>query len=104
MRWGSVTASIGARIELSGGTTATRRHCAGAAVHRPKIVLADEPTAALDRQRQRPARSSIVLQGDGLAAGLQHPARHARPAWIVDVADRILTLEDGRLTMPAPGA
>ncbi len=34
--------------QLSGGQVPARRHCARAIVGRPKLLLADEPTGALD--------------------------------------------------------
>src|SRR5207237_10727039 len=61
----------------------------------PKIVLADEPTAALDKKSGR----EVVEILQNLAKAQQctillvtHDNR------ILDIADRIVTLEDGRLT------
>jgi putative ABC transport system ATP-binding protein len=84
--------------QLSGGQR-QRVAIARALVSHPKIVLADEPTAALDRKSGRDVveimgqlakeqGSSIVL--------VTHDNR------ILDIADRIVSMEDGRLaTQPA---
>ncbi len=79
--------------ELSGGQK-QRVAIARALVRSPEIILADEPTASLDGNS---GRAVVDL--------LQHLARQLHCAVllvthdnrILDVADRILTLEDGRL-------
>ncbi len=79
--------------ELSGGQK-QRIAIARALVRSPEIILADEPTAALDGHS---GRAVVEL--------LQHLARQIGCAVllvthdnrILDVADRILTLEDGRM-------
>jgi putative ABC transport system ATP-binding protein len=79
--------------ELSGGQK-QRVAIARALIRRPGIILADEPTAALDRKT---GREVVEL--------LQQLARQEKVAIllvthdnrILDVADRIITLEDGRL-------
>jgi len=79
--------------ELSGGQK-QRAGIARALVNRPSIVLADEPTASLDRQSGRDVVELIqsLAREDGAAVVLvTHDNR------ILDVADRILHLEDGRL-------
>ncbi len=79
--------------ELSGGQK-QRAGIARALVNRPGIVLADEPTASLDRQSGRDVVELIesLAREDGAAVVLvTHDNR------ILDVADRILHLEDGRL-------
>ena len=77
--------------ELSGGQK-QRVAIARALVRSPEIIMADEPTAALDRAS---GREVVDL--------LKHLAREMRCAVllvthdnrILDIADRILTLEDG---------
>jgi putative ABC transport system ATP-binding protein len=80
--------------KLSGGQR-QRVAIARALVRRPKIILADEPTAALDRKTGREVVELIhdLAKKQGCAILLvTHDNR------ILDVADRILTLEDGRIT------
>jgi len=90
---------LGQRVDylpekLSGGQK-QRVAIARALVRRPKIILADEPTAALDKKSGREVVE--ILQQLAREQGctillVTHDNR------ILDVADRILTLEDGRLT------
>lgn len=79
--------------QLSGGQR-QRVAVARALVRKPSIIMADEPTAALDKNSGR----EIVE----LLQGLAHEMRAAilmvtHDNRILDVADRILTLEDGRI-------
>jgi len=79
--------------ELSGGQK-QRAGIARALVNRPKIVLADEPTASLDKKTGRDVVELIedLAREDGSAVILvTHDNR------ILDVADRILHVEDGRM-------
>jgi len=79
--------------ELSGGQK-QRAGIARALVNHPRVVLADEPTASLDRQSGRDVVELIqsLARKDGAAVVLvTHDNR------VLDVADRILHLEDGRL-------
>lgn len=80
--------------QLSGGQK-QRVAIARALVRRPKIVLADEPTAALDKVSGREVVDILqkLAKEEGCAILLvTHDNR------ILDVADRILTLEDGRIS------
>ncbi len=80
--------------ELSGGQK-QRVAIARALVGRPKIVLADEPTAALDKKSGRDVveimRTLAREQGCTILI-VTHDNR------ILDVADRIIHMEDGRLS------
>ncbi|MHC5003131.1 MAG: ATP-binding cassette domain-containing protein [Planctomycetota bacterium] len=80
--------------QLSGGER-QRVAIARALVGRPKIVLADEPTASLDKKSGRDVveRLQRLAREQGVTVLLvTHDNR------ILDVADRIAALEDGRLS------
>ncbi|MEE4659714.1 MAG: ATP-binding cassette domain-containing protein [Halieaceae bacterium] len=79
--------------QLSGGQK-QRAGIARALVNRPGIILADEPTASLDKQSGRDVVNLIqsLAREDGAAVILvTHDNR------ILDVADHILHLEDGHM-------
>ena len=80
--------------ELSGGER-QRVAIARALAAAPRILLADEPTASLDRETGREIVSLIQRLArvhEVTVVLVTHDAR------ILDVADRILSLEDGRLS------
>jgi putative ABC transport system ATP-binding protein len=79
--------------EISGGQK-QRVAIARALVHHPKLVLADEPTAALDKHTGREVvdlMSKLAHEQGTTIILVTHDNR------ILDVADRILNMEDGRL-------
>lgn len=84
--------------DLSGGQK-QRVAIARALVSQPKLIMADEPTAALDSH-----------SGHNVVELLQHLAKQmgctvlivTHDPRIIDVADRIVYLEDGRLKSPPP--
>ena len=79
--------------QLSGGQK-QRIGIARALVHHPSIILADEPTASLDKHSGRDVVELIqrLAREEGAAVVLvTHDNR------ILDIADRILHLEDGRI-------
>lgn len=79
--------------ELSGGQK-QRVGIARALVAKPRIVLADEPTASLDRHSGRAVvdlMRSLAKEQHTTVIIVTHDNR------ILDVADRILHLEDGRI-------
>ena len=79
--------------ELSGGQK-QRVAIARALVHRPKLVLADEPTAALDKHTGREVvnlMKALAHEQNTTIILVTHDNR------ILDVADRVLNMEDGRL-------
>lgn len=78
---------------LSGGQN-QRVAVARALVRRPKIVLADEPTASLDSKSGREVADILrkLAKKQGCAILLvTHDDR------ILDIADKIMTIEDGRI-------
>lgn len=79
--------------QLSGGQK-QRVAIARALVRSPRIILADEPTASLDRKSGREVIELVsnLSKSTGCAVLLvTHDNR------ILDIADRIVTLDDGRL-------
>jgi putative ABC transport system ATP-binding protein len=78
---------------LSGGQK-QRVAIARALVSRPKIVLADEPTAALDKQSGRDVvnlMQKLAQEQNCTILMVTHDNR------ILDIADRIVYMEDGKL-------
>jgi putative ABC transport system ATP-binding protein len=82
------------RIDQLSGGQRQRVAIARALVNRPAIILADEPTASLDKQSGRDVVDLIqkLAREEGASVVLvTHDNR------ILDVADRILNLEDGHV-------
>ena len=80
--------------QLSGGQQ-QRVAIARALVHQPKLVVCDEPTAALDAKSGRRVMDllrEVALESDRAVIIVTHDNR------IFDLADRILQMEDGRIT------
>ena len=80
--------------QLSGGQQ-QRVAIARALVHEPRLVVCDEPTAALDAKSGRRVMDllrEVALAEDRACIIVTHDNR------IFDLADRILVLEDGRIT------
>ena len=93
---------LGDRIDyypesLSGGQK-QRVAIARALVSNPKILLADEPTAALDKKSGRDVvelMQKLAKEQHCTILLVTHDNR------ILDIADRIVYMEDGYLTWPA---
>ncbi|PPT07790.1 Methionine ABC transporter ATP-binding protein [Geitlerinema sp. FC II] len=79
---------------LSGGQK-QRVAIARALVSRPQLVLADEPTASLDSKSGRDVVELMQQLAREFGSSILIVTHDAR---IVDIADRVLYLEDGRLT------
>ncbi|MCW5771780.1 MAG: ABC transporter ATP-binding protein [Rhodospirillaceae bacterium] len=83
--------------QLSGGQQ-QRVAIARALVHRPSLIVCDEPTAALDAETGRTVMEmlkSVAVEPGRAVVVVTHDNR------IFDFADRIVAMEDGRLA-PAP--
>ncbi len=80
--------------QLSGGQQ-QRVAIARALVHEPRLVVCDEPTAALDANSGRKVMDllrEVALASERAVIIVTHDNR------IFDLADRILAMEDGRIT------
>jgi putative ABC transport system ATP-binding protein len=80
--------------QLSGGQQ-QRVAIARALVHEPRLVVCDEPTAALDAKSGRTVMDllrDVAVKPDRSVIIVTHDNR------IFDLADRILVMEDGRIT------
>lgn len=80
--------------QLSGGQQ-QRVAIARALVHEPRLVVCDEPTAALDARSGRRVMDllrEVAVDEDRACIIVTHDNR------VFDLADRILVLEDGRVT------
>jgi putative ABC transport system ATP-binding protein len=86
--------------KLSGGQR-QRVAVARALVAEPGLILADEPTAALDRVSGQEVvhllRDLARRQGTPILLVTHDPR-------ILDIADRIVAMEDGRITQPSSSA
>lgn len=85
--------------QLSGGQK-QRVAIARALVSHPKIVLADEPTASLDKQSGRDVvelMQRLAKQQGCTILMVTHDNR------VLDVADRLIRMEDGRLSAQTQG-
>jgi putative ABC transport system ATP-binding protein len=83
---------------LSGGER-QRVSLARALVVRPRVLLADEPTASLDTNRGREAMELLrrsVHEGGQACVVVTHDTR------LLDLADRVMVIEDGRISNREP--
>ncbi|MEM1146077.1 MAG: ATP-binding cassette domain-containing protein [Pseudomonadota bacterium] len=82
--------------QLSGGQQ-QRAGIARALVARPRLVLADEPTASLDKR----TGESVMALFDELASAGGAVVLVTHDKRILDQADRVLSLEDGKVVSTA---
>jgi molybdate transport system permease protein len=87
--------------QLSGGQ-AGRVALARALAARPRLLLLDEPLAALDQTSRADVRHTLRTHLDGFG-GVCLLVTHD-PVEAVSLADRVLVLEDGRALQDAPPA
>ncbi|MER6996779.1 ABC transporter permease [Streptomyces sp. NPDC000410] len=87
--------------QLSGGQ-AQRVALARALAARPRLLLLDEPLAALDQTTRAHVRHTLRSHLDGFA-GVCLIVTHD-PVEAVSLADRVLVLDDGRAVQDAPPA
>ena len=85
--------------ELSGGQQ-QRVAIARALAGRPELLLADEPTGQLDtetsKQIMRLLRAVVHSEGVTALVATHDPT-------LIELADEVLVLEDGKITTPVPG-
>jgi ATP-binding cassette, subfamily C, bacterial LapB len=74
---------------------------ARALVSRPKVLLLDEPTGALDGRTESALLSSVKQYCTQTGAGLVIVTH--RPA-VLDIVDRLIVMEDGRVQLDGPKA
>lgn len=79
--------------EVSGGQR-QRCACARALIHRPKLILADEPTGALDSKAAQTLLETFVRLNQTIQATIFMVTHDAFSA---SYCSRILFLKDGRL-------
>ena len=102
------TVGMGNRVrsypnQLSGGQQ-QRVAIARSLVHEPKLLVCDEPTAALDAVSGRTVMGlirQVAVQPDRAVVVVTHDSR------VYDFGDRIVTMSDGRIDsvrVPEPGA
>lgn len=80
--------------ELSGGEQQRIALCA-AVVHRPRLVIADEPTGDLDAESAREIYvllAELIAEDRGAAVVVSHDPASA------DIADRVVHIRDGRVS------
>jgi putative ABC transport system ATP-binding protein len=103
-RCGAMLAEVGLAAHLNAlparlsGGEKQRVAIARALVARPALVLADEPTAALDRTNGRQVvdiLTRLARQQGSAILMVTHDNR------ILDVGDRVIEMEDGQIRLPA---
>ena len=96
-RFGLLPHSRAFPSELSGGQK-QRVAIARALIHKPDLLLADEPTAALDSQSGRGILDMLRNSGKETNCGTVIVSHDIRAR---EFADRVVCLQDGRVAPPA---
>jgi ABC-type lipoprotein export system ATPase subunit len=73
---------------------------ARALVHRPRLILADEPTAALDRGNSEGVLGQFRRLAKGSGSTILMVTQDAR---VFGAADRVIQLVDGRIAADGAG-
>ena len=79
--------------QLSGGQR-QRIAVARALAHNPELLIADEPTAALDRRTGREVVDLITEKSRKRGVAVLMVTHDPR---IIEIADRVLTMDDGQI-------
>ena len=79
--------------EVSGGQR-QRCACARALIHRPKLILADEPTGNLDSRTSQDVLSLMKVTGRKFSQTMVMITHNEE---IAQLSDRIVRIEDGRI-------
>jgi ATP-binding cassette subfamily C protein len=94
-----IESSVGERGTLLSGGQRQRIAIARALLRRPRLLILDEATAALDPETESAVWQTIeALRGRTTVVAISH-----QPA-LVGVADRVYRIEDGTATLAAPGS
>jgi|GEM_PF-3806291 len=98
---GAAPAAATTRMTWADLPQSTTGSFARALAPQPRLLLADEPTAALDRDSGRMAVELFRRLADDQGAAIVMVTHDNK---ILDIADRVVTLEDGRLVDAGPAA
>lgn len=97
LEWVGLTSKVNSRpAQLSGGEC-QRVAIARAMVKRPKLVLADEPTANLDAENSHNILKTMVKLNEELKTCFVFATHDEK---VIGYLKRIIRLEDGRITAP----
>jgi putative ABC transport system ATP-binding protein len=89
----------GRRAGAVSGGQAQRAAVARALVHRPAIVLADEPTGALDSVNADKVLDAMLALAEDVGSAVLVVTHENR---VAAHCERLITVQDGRITYPEP--